>query len=87
MSKTSGKREKSACASMGHLPKLQNIKNGGWREWRGRRVRLHEGKDLNFVVTSNLPLIFTKLPLWAAELQKCHYWTSHVGPFTQMTWK
>jgi len=19
---------------MGHLPKLKNIKNGGWREWR-----------------------------------------------------
>jgi len=60
------KREKLACASMGHLPKLKNIKNGGWREWRRRRVRLHEGEDLNFVVTSNLPLIFTKLPLWAA---------------------
>jgi len=50
-------------------------------------VRLHEGEDLNFVVTSNQPLIFTKLPLWAAELQKCHYWASRVGPFTQMTWE
>jgi len=26
MSKTSGKHEKSACASMGHLPKLQKTK-------------------------------------------------------------
>jgi len=34
MSKTSGKREKIACATMGHLPKLKNIKNGGFREWR-----------------------------------------------------
>jgi len=26
MKKTSGKREKSACASMGHLPKLEKSK-------------------------------------------------------------
>jgi len=51
MSKTNGKREKSACASMGHLPKLEKPKNGGWREWREESavVPLHE--DLIFVVT------------------------------------
>jgi len=74
MSKTNGKREKSACASMGHFPKLKNIKNGGWREWRRKVCSWLPGKRPNFVVTSNLPLIFTKLSLWVAELQKCHYW-------------
>jgi len=54
MSKTSGKREKLACASMGHLAKLKNIKNGGWREWRRREVGLHEGEDLILVVPSPL---------------------------------
>ena len=39
------------------------------------------------VVTSSLPALFIKLPLWAVKLQKCHSWASNVGPFTQMTWK
>ena len=29
--------------------------------------------DLILMVTSTLPLIFTKLPLYHLELQKCHY--------------
>jgi len=32
-----GKREKLACATMGHLPKLKNNKNGGLRECGRRR--------------------------------------------------
>jgi len=43
--------------------------------------------DLILVVTSTLPLIFTKLPLCHSELQKCHSWASNVGPFTLLTWK
>jgi len=44
MSKTSGKREKIACATMGHLPKLKNNKNGGLREWREKEQLVH-GKE------------------------------------------
>jgi len=29
-----------------------------------------------------MPLRFTKMSLIGAELQKCHYWASNVGPFT-----
>jgi len=29
--------------------------------------------DLNFVVTSPQIHIFTKIPLWDAKVQKCHY--------------
>jgi len=38
MSLTSGKHEKIACATMGHHPKLKNIKNGGLREWRREKA-------------------------------------------------
>jgi len=42
-------------------------------EWKRRVCDCMKEKSLKNVVTSNLPLIFTKLPLWAVELQKCHY--------------
>jgi len=41
--------------------------------------------DLILVVTSTLPLIFTKLSLCHSELQKCHSWASNVGSFTLLT--
>jgi len=70
----SEKREKSACASMGHLQKLKNIKNGGLREWRGRESGW---LPLRITKMSLLPLRITKMPLLG---HKC-------CPFTQMTWK
>jgi len=30
--------KKIACATMGHLPKLKNNKNGGLREWRRKKA-------------------------------------------------
>jgi len=48
-------------------------------EWRRRVCGCMKEKTLKNVVTSNLPLIFTKLPLWAPELQKCHYWALNVA--------
>ena len=41
------------------------------RDWRWRSGWcLHA--DLKLVVTSPYPSLFTKLPLWEVELQKCH---------------
>jgi len=48
---------------MGHLSKLKNNKNGGLRECARRRSGWWIPYRPNFVVTSPLPLIFTKLPL------------------------
>jgi len=61
-SKTSGKREKIACSTMGHLPKLKNNKNGGLGECRRKRSGWCLHADLKLVVTSPLPLVFTKMP-------------------------
>jgi len=58
-----GKCEKLASATMGHLPKLKNNKNGGLRECGRRRSGCFITCRPNFVVTSPLSLIFTKLPL------------------------
>jgi len=68
--KTSGKRENSACASMGHLPKLENIKNGGWRRVEKMICGWCMPRDLILVVKSTLPPLFTKLPLLGVELRK-----------------
>jgi len=38
--------------------------------------------DLILVVPSPLAIVFTKMPFCHSELQKCHSWTSNVGPFT-----
>jgi len=35
-----------------------------------------------YVVTSKQIHIFTKMTLLGAELQKCNYWSSNIGPFT-----
>jgi len=59
----SAKREKIACATMGHLPKLKNIKNRGLRECGRRRSGWSPPCRPNFVVISPLPLRITKLPL------------------------
>jgi len=56
-----GKRQKFGYATMGHLPKLKNNKNGGLREWRRKRSGWCMLNDLKLVVTSPLPLVFTKM--------------------------
>jgi len=48
---------------MGHLPKLNNNKNGGLRECGKRRSGWSPPCRPNFVVISPLPLRITKLPL------------------------
>jgi len=73
MSKTSGKREKIACATMGHLSKLKNIKNGGFREWRREKAASAWKRNLktrgHFTPATLiykiviLPLRITKMPL------------------------
>jgi len=67
MSKMSGKREKLACASMDHYPKLQKPKiESGEEDKRSRRrcgTRLH-GRRPNFSWSH---------PICHSYLQNCHY--------------
>jgi len=49
-----------------------STKKWSWREWRRWSSGSLTPCRPNFVVISPMPLIFTKLPLWAAKLQKCH---------------
>jgi len=71
----------------GQPPNLERAKMEVGEEWRRRGAAGCMPRDLIFVVYSTLPPLFTKLPLYHSELQKCHYWASNVSPFTQMTWK
>ena len=73
---------------------LKTYENGGWRRVEKKKCRWCMLRDLNLVVQSTLPPLFTKLPLLGAELQKCHYWASNVahslrwrGNDVEMMWK
>jgi len=87
MAKTSAKTSKMSGAPPWTPTKPWRTKMEVGGEWRRRVCDWCMGQDLNFVVKSTLPPLFTKLPLCHSELQKCHYSALNVGPFTQMTWK
>jgi len=86
MAKTSAKTSKTSGTPAWTSTKAWRTKMEVGENGEGGLCGWLHGKRPNFVVTSNLPLIFTKLSLWTAELQKCHYWTSNVGSFTQLMW-
>ena len=81
----SGKREKSACASMGHLPKLENMK----MEVGEDAKRLVHAKKANtrgqiksatsIYKNAILQLIITKMPLLSL---KC--WSIHLNDVAMM---
>jgi len=87
MSKTSGKREKLACASMGHLPKLQKPKMESGEEYRRRCVAGLHGKRPNFRGHIQSATHIYKIVIMDCRIAKMPLLALNVGPFTQMIWK